>query len=53
MLQRVLSESAWETRLTVEDRRVLTPLLYGQVTPYGTFHLDLNTRLDIEQATFT
>ena len=51
ILQRVLSEAAWEDRLTPEDRRALTPLFYGHVTPYGTFHLDLNTRLDIEQVT--
>ena|SRR5882672_8518757 len=53
MLQRVLSESAWEDRLTAEDRRALTSLFYGHVTLYGTFHLDLNTRLDIEPATLT
>jgi TnpA family transposase len=51
MLQRVLGEPAWEDRLTPEDRRALTPLFYGHVTPYGTFHLDLNTRLNIEQGT--
>ena len=48
MLQRVLREAAWETRLTVEDLRALTPLIYGHVSPYGHFQLDMQTRLDIE-----
>ena len=48
MLQRVLSESAWATRLTVEDLRALTPLIYAHVSPYGHFRLDMLTRLDIE-----
>ena len=37
MIQRVLSEPAWATRLTPEDLRALTPLLYGHISPYGTF----------------
>lgn len=48
MRQRVLSETAWATRLTVEDLRALTPLLYAHVRPYGHFLLDMLTRLDIE-----
>jgi hypothetical protein len=48
MLQRVLREAAWETRLTVEDLRALTPLIYGHVSPYGHFRLDMQTRLDLE-----
>jgi urease gamma subunit len=48
MLQRVLSEAAWATRLTVEDLRALTPLIYAHVSPYGHFLLDMLTRLDIE-----
>src|SRR6266481_4284360 len=39
MIQRVLSEPAWATRLTPEDLRALTPLIYGHISPYGTFHL--------------
>jgi len=34
-------------RMTVEDLRALTPLIYGHVTPYGEFHLDMTTRLDL------
>jgi hypothetical protein len=48
MLQRVLRETAWATRLTVEDLRALTPLIYSHVSPYGHFQLDMQTRLDIE-----
>ncbi len=48
MLQRVLSETAWITRLTVEDLRALTPLLYAHVRPYGHFLLDMLTRLDLD-----
>jgi hypothetical protein len=48
MLQRVLGEAAWATQLTVEDLRALTPLLYGHVSPYGHFLLDMQARLDIE-----
>lgn len=28
--------------------RVLSPLIWGHVNPYGTFRLDLNIRLPIE-----
>ena len=44
----VLREATWETRLTAEDLRALTPLIYGHVSPYGHFLLDMQTRLDIE-----
>ena len=44
MLQRVLGEAAWATRLTVADLRALTPLLYGHVSPYGHFLLDMQIR---------
>ena len=48
MIQRVLSEPAWATRLTPEDLRALTPLLYGHMSPYGIFYLDMMRRLDLE-----
>ena len=48
MIQRVLSEPAWATRLTTEDLRALTPLIYGHISPYGTFRLDMKTRLLLE-----
>jgi TnpA family transposase len=47
MIQRILAEPRWTDRLLPEDLRALTPLIYGHVTPYGEFHLDLETRLDV------
>jgi hypothetical protein len=35
--------------MTPEDLRALIPLIYPHVTPYSTFHLDLSTRLDINE----
>lgn len=48
MLQRVLADPSWSQGLTSDDRRALTPLIYGHVNPYGTFRLDLEERLVIE-----
>jgi hypothetical protein len=50
MIQRVLAEPAWSGRLTAEDLRGLTPLIYGHVNPYGIFRLDMNARLPIDLA---
>ncbi|MFD3373720.1 MULTISPECIES: hypothetical protein [unclassified Streptomyces] len=33
--------------LTDEDRRGLTALFWSNVNPYGTFRLDMDTRLDL------
>ncbi|MER8435962.1 Tn3 family transposase [Mesorhizobium sp. M1312] len=49
MMQSVLSEPKWSARLTPEDYRGLTPLIYGRVNPYGRFDLDLDRRIDFEQ----
>jgi TnpA family transposase len=51
MLQRVLEEPAWRTRMTAVDLRGLTPLVYGHVSPYGSFELRMNERIDIEMKT--
>jgi TnpA family transposase len=45
MIQRVLAEPPWMTRMTGDDLRGLTPLVYLHVTPYGTFDLDMEQRL--------
>lgn len=47
MIQRVLQEKHWSGKLTPEDQRALTPLIYSHVTPYGTFRLDMNERLSL------
>ncbi len=49
MIQQILSETAWVERMTAEDLRALTPLIYSHVNPYGTFRLDMNERLLIER----
>ena len=33
MLQQVLSEEVWHTRLQPDDWRALTPLIYGHIHP--------------------
>ena len=45
MIQRVVTDPAWKKELTTEDLRGLTPLIYGHVNPYGTFRLDMSTRV--------
>ena len=50
MIQQVLAEPAWQHRLTAADLRALTPLLWAHVNPYGTFALDMSTRLPLAQA---
>lgn len=48
MIQQVLSQPEWMQLMQPEDLRGLSPLIWGHVNPYGTFHLDLNERLPIE-----
>jgi hypothetical protein len=50
MLQRLLEEAHGDARMTLDDLRGLTPLMYHHVTPYGIFCLDMNDRLVIEEA---
>lgn len=50
MLQRVLEDETWQERMTAEDWRGLTPLIYQHVNPYGIFRLDMTTRLDLGRA---
>jgi hypothetical protein len=49
MVQQVLAQPAWADELTAEDRRALTPLFYTHVNPYGSFELDMATRLPLDQ----
>ena len=44
-MQKVLIEKNYIEKLTDEDKRALTPLIYGHMNPYGLFPLDLKTRL--------
>ena len=47
MLQRVLADPTWLSRMGTEDMRALSPLIYGHINPYGTFKLDLGERLEL------
>jgi TnpA family transposase len=49
IIQEVLSDPIWQSRLTPEDMRALTPLIHSHINPYGLFPLDLNKRLVIER----
>ena len=48
MVQRVLADNAWSSRLTEEDRRGLSPLFWAHVNPYGRFRLDMDRHLDLD-----
>jgi hypothetical protein len=48
MIQQLLADRRWAKRLTQEDLRALTPLIYAHVNPYGIFLLDMRARLPIE-----
>jgi TnpA family transposase len=48
MIQRILGEPEWRSRFTAPDWRGLTPLLFTHLNPYGSFLLDMKTRLPID-----
>ncbi len=47
LLQQILAEPECSERMTDEDRRALTPLLWTHINPYGTSRLDMDIRLDL------
>jgi TnpA family transposase len=47
LIQKVLADPAWASRLTDEDRRGLTPLFWSNCNPWGRFLLDMSTHLDL------
>jgi TnpA family transposase len=49
MLQQVIHDQAWGSRLQTDDLRALTPLFYGHINPYGDFKLDFQKRIAITQ----
>ena len=51
MIQQVLTELEWQSRLTAADLRALSPLKWQHVNPYGTFTLDMHERPPLEQVT--
>jgi hypothetical protein len=47
LVQKVLAEKEWLSRMQPEDFRGLTPLFYGHVNPYRRLVLDMNERIII------
>jgi TnpA family transposase len=47
MLQQVIQESDWLSKMQLEDKRAVTPLLHEHINPYGIFLLNLDERLAI------
>jgi len=50
IIQQILSEPQWAGRLTNRDKKAITALIWAHINPYGTFHIDMNTRLDLGPA---
>jgi hypothetical protein len=51
MVQRVIGKPAWLERMGITEQRALTPLFWGHVNRYGTFQLDMTTRLPLDLPT--
>jgi TnpA family transposase len=49
MVQSVLRNPDVATRLSPEDYRGLSPLIYLHINPYGRFEVDLDKRIDFER----
>ncbi|MGI8428842.1 MAG: Tn3 family transposase [Solirubrobacteraceae bacterium] len=47
IIQQILSEPGWSSRLTARDKKALTAVIWAHINPYGTFHSDMNTHLDL------
>ncbi|MCA2230463.1 hypothetical protein [Nonomuraea aurantiaca] len=47
LVQSLLNDPAWAERLTDADRRALSPLFWSHANLYGTFHIDMDTHLDL------
>ena len=45
MIQKILSQSHWQGKMTPRDYAALTPLIWEHVNPYGRFELDMSNRL--------
>ena len=49
MIQDVLADRQWLSRMGPEDFRALTPLIYSHINPYGVFMLDMHSRLPLQE----
>ena len=45
----LLAAQSWLDRMTQHDFRALTPLIHNHVNPYGSFDLDMEKRLSLDQ----
>ena len=48
LIQEILATPEWKDKLTIIDKRALTPLIHAHINPYGLFPLDMAIRLNIE-----
>lgn len=48
LVQKVLAEEQWLSKMQTEDFRGLTPLFYSHVNPYGRLDLNMEERIAIE-----
>ncbi len=48
LVQKVLEEKEWLSKMQPEDFRGLTPLFYGHVNPYGRLLLNMQERIITE-----
>src|SRR5699024_4075004 len=46
-IQKTMNERKWLEKMTHEDLRALSPLIYNHFTPYGRFEMDLDNRLSL------
>jgi len=49
IIQNILNDPVWLSKMKKEDLRALSPLIYAHVNPYGAFKLDMNERLEIDR----
>jgi TnpA family transposase len=47
MIQQILSDPEQMKYMTEEDLRGLTPLIFAHINPYGSFNLDMESRIPI------
>ncbi|MFP3011741.1 MAG: Tn3 family transposase [Rickettsia sp.] len=50
LVQDIINTESWLTKLTIEDKRGITPLFNGHINPYGTFELDMSKRILLKEA---
>ncbi|GAW36918.1 hypothetical protein RA2_03993 [Roseovarius sp. A-2] len=49
MVQSVLRDQDLAARLSPEDYRGPTPLIYSHINPYGRYDIDLTSRIDFDR----